>query len=952
FPENCDTYYGPHSVECLTTIWKWKGCLNEGTKSPPKLTTIERDITNLLNVDEVLDNFEIIRIEADGGDKNKGLECYGIVYPENCDSYHGPHSIDCLITIWEEVDCKVKGYKFPGNLTTADADIWKNLDLRAATKNMEDVKSAADNGSDDHQLNCYGIVFPENCDTYYGPYSMECLTTIWESKGCLSEGTKAPVKLSVAENDMLYLLNLNEVLDNFESVQMEAHGGDIDKGLECYGIVYPENCHSYHGYHSVDCLITIWKEVDCKVKGYRYPANLTTADADVLKSTNLTAIRGNMEDVKSAADSGNDDHQLNCYGIVFPENCAAYYGPHTVECLTTIWESKGCLSEGTKAPVKLNTAERDILDVLNVDEIWNYFQSIQDEAHDGNIVKGLECYGIVYPENCDSYHGPHSIDCLITIWEEVDCKLKGYRFPNNLTTADSDSLKTSNLTAIKANMLAVKSAAENGDDDHQLNCYGLVFPDNCDTYYGPHSVQCLTTIWEWKGCLNEGTKAPVKFDHANKEAVDLLTVDEVLDNFELVQVEAHGGDKDKGLECYGIVYPENCTSYHGPHSIDCLITIWEEVDCKLKGYRFPNNLTTADSDSLKTSNLTAIKANMLAVKSAAENGDDDHQLNCYGLMFPDNCDTYYGPHSVECLTTIWEWKGCLYEGTKAPVKLDHADKEAVDLLTVDEVLDNFELVQVEAHGGDKDKGLECYGIVYPENCTSYQGPHSSDCLITIWEEVDCKIKGYRYPGNLTSADDTLQILNLRDVKRNMEAVKSAADDGNDDHQLNCYGIVFPDDCDTYYGPHSVECLTTIWEWKGCLSEGKNAPVKLNLEEKDYLDLLDLDEVLDNFETVQMEAEDGDKDKGLECYGIVYPENCTSYHGSHCLHCLITIWEEVGCKVEGYRYPGNLTIVDAAIQTLNLRALRAHMESVKSAADGGNDDHQLNCYGLGEYVTST
>ena len=55
-------------------------------------------------------------------------------------------------------------------------------------------------------------------------------------------------------------------------------------------------------------------------------------------------------------------------------------------------------------------------------------------------------YLSVYPENCDSYHGPHSIDCLITIWEEVDCKLKGYRFPNNLTTADSDSLKTSNLT--------------------------------------------------------------------------------------------------------------------------------------------------------------------------------------------------------------------------------------------------------------------------------------------------------------------------------------------------------------------------------------------------------------------------------------------------------------------------------------------------------------------------
>uniref|UniRef100_F6PHY8 Uncharacterized protein n=1 Tax=Ciona intestinalis TaxID=7719 RepID=F6PHY8_CIOIN len=316
---------------------------------------------------------------------------------------------------------------------------------------------------------------------------MECLTTIWESKGCLSEGTKAPVKLSVAENDMLFLLNLNEVLDNFESVQMEADGGDIDKGLECYGIVYPENCHSYHGYHSIDCLITIWKEVDCKVKGFRYPANLTTADADVLKSTNLTAIRGNMEGVKTAADSGNDDHQLSCYGIVFPENCDAYYGPHSVECLTTIWESKGCLSEGTKAPVKLDLEEKEALGLLNIIEVLDSFNMFRIEADGGDKNKGLECFGLVYPGNCTSYHGPHSIDCLITIWEEVDCKVKGYRYPSNLTTDDAIALKSLNLRDITANMDSVKLAADIGNEDHQLNCYGFVFPDNCDTYYGLHS---------------------------------------------------------------------------------------------------------------------------------------------------------------------------------------------------------------------------------------------------------------------------------------------------------------------------------------------------------------------------------------------------------------------------------------------------------------------------------
>ena len=40
---------------------------------------------------------------------------------------------------------------------------------------------------------------------------------------------------------------------------------------------------------------------------------------------------------------------------------------------------------------------------------------------------------------------------------------------------------------------------------------------------------------------------------------------------------------------------------------------------------------------------------------------------------------------MECLTTIWEWKGCLGEGTKAPVKLETNETEALDLLNVEYV---------------------------------------------------------------------------------------------------------------------------------------------------------------------------------------------------------------------------------------------------------------------------
>ncbi|XP_078487553.1 uncharacterized protein LOC144745392 [Ciona intestinalis] len=101
---------------------------------------------------------------------------------------------------------------------------------------MEGVKSAADNGDADNQLNCYGIAFPNTCDSHDGPHSVECLTTIWESKGCLSEGTKAPDKLNTAGKYTLDLLNLVDVGINFKTTRIEADGGDKNKGLECYGL--------------------------------------------------------------------------------------------------------------------------------------------------------------------------------------------------------------------------------------------------------------------------------------------------------------------------------------------------------------------------------------------------------------------------------------------------------------------------------------------------------------------------------------------------------------------------------------------------------------------------------------------------------------------------------------------------------------------------------------------
>jgi len=43
--------------------------------------------------------------------------------------------------------------------------------------------------------------------------------------------------------------------------------------------------------------------------------------------------------------------------IEFPHECIFYRGPHSVECLLSIWIAAGCTVDGSKAPNKLNRAE-------------------------------------------------------------------------------------------------------------------------------------------------------------------------------------------------------------------------------------------------------------------------------------------------------------------------------------------------------------------------------------------------------------------------------------------------------------------------------------------------------------------------------------------------------------------------------------------------------------------
>lgn len=52
-----------------------------------------------------------------------------------------------------------------------------------------------------------------------------------------------------------------------------------------------------------------------------------------------------------------------------------------------------------------------------------------------------------------------------------------------------------------------------------------------------------------------------------------------------------------------LVYPQNCTRYYGPHSIDCLITMWRTATCLQEGYKFPDKLTSVRLDELDAQNI-------------------------------------------------------------------------------------------------------------------------------------------------------------------------------------------------------------------------------------------------------------------------------------------------------------------------------------------------------------
>ena len=55
---------------------------------------------------------------------------------------------------------------------------------------------------------------------------------------------------------------------------------------------------------------------------------------------------------------------LEIFSLVFPHGCVKFKGPHSVECLHSMWLDSGCLFNGTGSPFNFNGFQFETLSAL------------------------------------------------------------------------------------------------------------------------------------------------------------------------------------------------------------------------------------------------------------------------------------------------------------------------------------------------------------------------------------------------------------------------------------------------------------------------------------------------------------------------------------------------------------------------------------------------------------
>nr|XP_039272246.1 uncharacterized protein LOC120346545 [Styela clava] len=654
--------------------------------------------------------FNASALASDNGDVGHQKKCFGMEYPQHCVKYYGPHPTSCLKTIWSHFECLELGTKYPDKLTTEEHQRYDKQTLREVISDFENTRNKADSASKQHQQYCFGMEYPLHCTLYYGPHPVECLVTIWILELCLPDGHKHPTKLSNDALERHDQMNQREIISEFKSIKSSADEGDHDNQNFCFGMAYPKHCNEYYGPYIIDCLKTIWEMVRCLPDGSKFPSKLDSAEIDGFNGMGLTPLIELFNTSALSADKGDVKFQQECFGLEYPEGCVNYYGPHPMECLITIWKSFECLELGSRFPEKLPRSELQRIDNLNIREVTAEFKVIRNDADNNNKESQVYCFGMEYPLHCLKYYGPHPVNCLETMWISARCINEGKKHPTKLSQTDLTRLDGNNLREIINEFNGTKSSADNGDVENQNFCFGLPYPAHCDKYYGPYSVECLTTIWTSVRCLPEGEEYPHKLSESAIAAFTEMGLRPLIAQFNASALASDNGNVGHQKKCFGMEYPKHCVKYYGPHPTSCLKTIWSHFECLELGTKYPDKLTTEEHQRYDKQTLREVISDFENTRNKADSASKQHQQYCFGMEYPLHCTLYYGPHPVECLVTIWILELCLPDGHKHPTKLSNDALERHDQMNQREIISEFKSIKSSADEGDHDNQNFCFGM--------------------------------------------------------------------------------------------------------------------------------------------------------------------------------------------------------------------------------------------------
>lgn len=78
FPANCSKFFGPNDISCYSTIFAEVQCVAQGYKEPKKLSAVEVDKLDSMNLWNILDLMNNSRNAADNNSLQEQLSCFGM----------------------------------------------------------------------------------------------------------------------------------------------------------------------------------------------------------------------------------------------------------------------------------------------------------------------------------------------------------------------------------------------------------------------------------------------------------------------------------------------------------------------------------------------------------------------------------------------------------------------------------------------------------------------------------------------------------------------------------------------------------------------------------------------------------------------------------------------------------------------------------------------------------